>query len=182
MRWRASIAKFTTAHYAATVSSIALLFSAGSLYVSKLSYDLSADREAREIQDKAPAIDLQVTPNNFASSADLTVSIFNRGDVNLAPQDLTVLHSFECGEFYISNRHQSVGKLKSSVSLLPMGTIAPRATGLMKVIVSGVTDGKDDCFRTGFDLEFVVRVRFGDRQDTFQTFPITRHVERMEND
>ncbi len=54
-----TIRQFTTAHYAAIVSTVAFFVSCGSFYVSKISYDLSAAKDQRERRDKMPAIDVQ---------------------------------------------------------------------------------------------------------------------------
>jgi archaellum component FlaF (FlaF/FlaG flagellin family) len=171
--------KFTTAHYAAIVSTLAFIASGiVGVYFAEQTYRLNAAKEERELREKAPAIDLQISPNQFASSADVVVSIINRGDINIAPQDITVLHSFEFGEFYLSGAKQSVDALKSWLSLLPMGTIAPKAAGTMKAKVSGVTDGKDDAFQSGVELQFAVRIRFGDDQDTVRTFNLVRRIRR----
>lgn len=113
----------------------------GSLYLAKLSYDLSSTKDQRELRDKMPAIDVLVRPAG-AASASLTISIINRGDINIAPQDITVEHSFEIGDLYLSAAQQSIDQLKSSLSLFPMGTIAPKGIGTLKANVSGVTDGK----------------------------------------
>lgn len=172
--------KFTTAHYAAIVSTLAFIGSGVvGVYFARQTYNLSAAKEERELREKRPAIDLQIRPNQFPSSADVTISIINRSDVNIAPQDITVLRSFEFGEFYFSSAKQgSDADMKSWLSLLPMGTIAPKATGTMKAKVSGVTDGKDDSFKSGVELQFAVRVRFGDDKDTVQIIDVVRRVRR----
>lgn len=175
MRWPA----FTTAHYSAIVATLALLFSGvASVYVAWQNYELSALKDRREVADKEPSVDLQIRPNQFASSADMTVAIINRSDINVAPIDITVLHSFDFGEFYLSGGRQSVDDLKSWLSLSSMGSIAPKATATMKAKVSGVTDGKDDSFKSGVELQFAVRIRLGDNLDTVKTFNIVRHVKR----
>jgi hypothetical protein len=133
--WRAisrmRMPKFTTAHYAAITSTIAVFVSFGSLYLSKLSYDLSSAKDQRELMDKIPAIDVQVTPAGV-SSASVTISIINRADTNIAPLDITVEHSFEIGNLYLSSGQQSLDLLKSSLSLSPIGTIAPKGVGQVK--------------------------------------------------
>jgi len=136
-----TVRQITTAQYAAIVSTIAFFVSCGSLYVSKLSYDLGAAKDQRELRDKMPAIDLQVRPAGV-SSASITISIINRADINVAPLDITVEHSFEIGDLYLSSAQQSLDLLKSSLSLSPMGTIAPKGVGKLNANVSGVTDGK----------------------------------------
>jgi hypothetical protein len=78
--------QITIAQYAAIVSTVAIFISCGSLYVSKLSYDLSSAKDQRELRDKMPAIDLQVTPAGV-SSATVTIMITNRADINVAPLD-----------------------------------------------------------------------------------------------
>jgi len=122
---------------AATVfSMIAIAISAASLMYSKRSYDLSAARDERELTDKLPAIDVQVRPDG-ATSAALTISIANRGDVNLAPLDITAEHSFEVGELYLSSAQQSADSLKTSLSLASMGTVPPKGVGTLKARLSG---------------------------------------------
>jgi hypothetical protein len=171
------MSRFTTAHYAAVISTIAFFVSLGGLYFAKQSYDLSVVKDQREIRDRMPAIDVQIRPTGVAS-ASVTISIINRADVNISPQDITAEPSVEAGEFYFSNNQQSVDKLKSSLSLLAMGTIAPKSSATMKATLSGVTDGKEDKFKPGVELEFGVRIRFADEQDTVQTFHIIRRVRR----
>ncbi len=148
------------------------------VYFAQQTYNLNAAKEERELREKMPAVDLQIRPNQLPSSADVVISIINRSDINIAPQDITVLRSFEFGEFYFSSSKQSGDDPKPWLSLLPMGTIAPKATGIMRAKVSGVTDGKDDSFKTGVELQFAVRIRFGDDRDTLRTQDLTRHVQR----
>jgi hypothetical protein len=59
--------------------------------------------------------------------AAVTISITNGSDVNIAPQWIAVLPSFEAGVTFFSSKNQKVGDLKSSLSLLGMGTIKPRS-------------------------------------------------------
>jgi hypothetical protein len=96
------------------------------LYISKRSLDLSAAKDERELRDKEPAIDVQVRPAGV-STASITISMLNRADVNITPLDIMVEHSFEIGDLYLSSAKQSANLLKSSLSLSPMGTIAPKA-------------------------------------------------------
>jgi hypothetical protein len=110
------------------------------------------------------------------SSAAVTIVITNRSDINIAPLDITVEHSFEAGELYLSSAQQSGDLLKSSLSLARIGSIAPKAVGKLKAWVSGVTDGKADSFIPGLELVFDVRIRFADEQDTIKTIPITRRI------
>ncbi len=170
-----TIRQFTTAHYAAIVSTVAFFVSCGSFYVSKISYDLSAAKDQRERRDKMPAIDVQIRPDGVAT-ASATISIINRSDINIAPLDITVEHSFEIGDLYLSSPQQSLDLLKTSLSLSPIGTIAPKGVGKLKARISGVTDGKDDTFTPGLELQFVVRIRVADEQDTIKTFPVTRRI------
>lgn len=79
----------------------------------------------------------------------MTISVINRSDINIAPIDITVLRSIDLGEFYLSGGRQSADDLKSWLSLTSMGSIMPKATGSMKAKVSGVSDGKDDSFKSG---------------------------------
>lgn len=160
---------------ATIVSVIALAVSCGSLYVSKRSYDLSVAKDQREIRDKMPAVDIQIRPRG-ASAASLVISILNRADINIAPLSLTVEHSMEAGELYLSNAQQSLDKLKSSLNLEAMGTIAPKGTGTLKATLAGATDGKWDSLTPGIELEFTVRIRFADQQDTVEQIPIVRRI------
>ncbi|MDH2343238.1 hypothetical protein [Bradyrhizobium sp. SSUT77] len=154
---------------------IAIGISAASLVYSKRSYDLSAARDERELADKLPAIDVQVRPDG-ATSAMLTISIANRGEVNLAPLDITAEHSFEAGELYLSSAQQSADSLKTSLSLASMGTVAPKGVGSLKARLFGATDGKDDRFVPGLELRFDVRVRVAEQQDNIKTFVIARRI------
>jgi hypothetical protein len=165
----------TAPRYAALVSTIAFFVSCGSLYVSKLSYDLGAAKQQREIEDEMPAIDVQMRPDGVAT-ASATISIINRSNINIAPLDITAEHSFEIGDLYLSSPQQSLDLLKTSLNLSPIGTIAPKGVGKLKARISGVTDGKDDTFTPGLELQFHVRVRFADEQDTIKTFPVTRRI------
>jgi hypothetical protein len=161
---------------AATILSvIAIGISAASLIYSKRSYDLSAAKDQRELMDKMPAVDVQVTPAG-ASIATVTIAITNRGDINITPLDITVEHSLEIGDLYLSSAQQSVDRLKSSLSLLPIGTITPKAVGRLKATVFGVTDGKADSFKPGLEFLFAVRIQFSDEQDTIRTFPVVRRI------
>lgn len=156
-------------------SMIAIGISAASLMYSKRSYDLSAARDERELMDKLPALDVQVRPDG-ATSAALTISIANRGDVNIVPLDITAEHSFEAGELYLSSAQQSVDSLKTALSLASMGTLAPKAVGSLKARLSGVTDGKDNRFVPGLELRFSVRIRFADEQDNVRTYTVAPRI------
>jgi hypothetical protein len=169
--------QITTARYAAILSTIALFVSCGSLYVSKRSYDLGVTKDEREIRDKMPAVDVQIRSTG-ASSASVVISIINRADVIITPQDISVEHSFDAGDLYLSSAQQSIDKLKSSLSLQAMGTIAPKGIGTMKATLSGVTDGKWDSLTAGLELQFTLRIRFADDQDTIQPFSIVRRIIR----
>lgn len=171
MNWR----NLTLAHYAAVLSTVAIIISVGGLVYTKRSYDLTVAKEARELKDKEPAIDLQIRPLG-ASTASLVISIINRADINIAPLSLTVEHSFEAGELYLSGPQQSMDKLKSSLSLQTMGTIAPKGTSTLKATLAGATDGKFDSLTPGIELEFNVRVRFADQQDTILPVPVVRRI------
>ena len=170
-----TLPKLSTAQYAAIVSTVAFFVSCGSLYVSKRSYDLSATKDEREIRDKMPTVNVQVRPVG-ASSASVVISIINRADINIAPLDISIEHSFEAGDLYLSSAQQSIDKLQSSLSLRAMGTIAPKGIGSMKATLSGVTDGKWDSLTPGLELQFTLRIRFADDQDTVQPFSIVRRV------
>jgi archaellum component FlaF (FlaF/FlaG flagellin family) len=85
MSFNSRMPEMTTARYAAIISTIGFFISLGSMYVAKLSYDVNARKEIREISEKRQAVDIQVTPDG-ASSASMTISIINRGDVNVVPQ------------------------------------------------------------------------------------------------
>ncbi|WP_375791087.1 hypothetical protein ACE102_03095 [Bradyrhizobium sp. vgs-9] len=170
---------FSTAHYTAIVSTLAFLASGVvGLYFTKLGHDLNVRKEERELHDKEPTVDIAVRPNHNASSADIAISILNRGDIMIVPQDIIVLPSFEWGEFYLSGPGQSLDLLRSTLSLRSMGTILPKAVGTVKGIVAGVTDGKDDSFKSGVELQFVVRLRLGDEQGTVRVYPLVRQVGR----
>jgi hypothetical protein len=173
--WRAIYEWFTTARFAAIISIIALLVSFRSLHIAELSYDLSATKDQRELMDKLPAIDVQVRPDG-ATSAAMTISIANRGGINIKPLDITAEHSFEAGELYLSSAQQSIDRLKTSLSLASMGTIAPKGIGVLKARLSGATDGKDDRFVPGLELRFAVRVRFADEQDNIRNFTVVRRI------
>jgi hypothetical protein len=167
--------KFPQIQAATVISVIAIGISAASLMVSKRSLELSAAKDQRELLDKMPAIDVQVTPAGVSSAA-VTIAISNRGDFNITPLDITVEHSFEVGDLYLSSAQQSIDRLKSSLSLLPIGTITPRNVGRLKVTVSEATDGKVDSFKPGLEFLFAVRIRFSDEQDSIKTFPIVRRI------
>src|SRR5260370_40375051 len=164
----------SAATYASIVSPLAFFVSCGGLYVAKKAFDLSALRDAREISAQAPAIDVQVRQSGTAVAA-VTISITNRSDVSIAPQWIAVLPSFEAGVTFFSSRNQKVGDLKSSLSLLGMGTIKPRETVSTKAELSGQTDGKWDNFADA-ELPFIVRIRFADDADTFRSFELTRRI------
>jgi hypothetical protein len=169
--------QITTARYAAIISTVAFLVSCGSFYVSKKSYDLSVAKDEREMRAKMPAIDVQIRPIG-ASSASVVISIINRADINIAPLDIRVDHSFEAGDLYLASAQQSVDKLRSSLSLQAMGPIAPKGIGTMKATLSGVTDGKWDSLTPGLELQFTLRIRFADDQDTVQPFTVIRRIIR----
>jgi hypothetical protein len=171
MTWR----QLTLAHYAAVVSTIAILLSGGSLIYTKRSYDLNAAKEERELRDKEPAIDIQIRPLG-ASAASLVISIINRADINIAPLSLEVENSLEAGTLYLSSAQQSLDKLHTSLSLQTMGTIAPKGTGTVKATLAGATDGKSDSLTPGIELEFNVRIRFADQRDTIVAIPVVRRI------
>jgi hypothetical protein len=125
--------------------------------------------------DKLPALDVQVRPDG-ATSAALTISIANRGDIRIVPLDITAEHSFEAGELYLSSAQQNIDRLKTSLSLAAMGTIAPKSIGTLKARLSGATDGKDGRFVPGLELRFAIRIRFADEQDTVEIFPVVRRI------
>jgi hypothetical protein len=161
---------------AATILSIVAIFlSAASFVVSKLSYDLSVARDQRELMDKLPALDVQIRPDG-ATSAALTISIANRGDINIVPLDITAEHSFEAGELYLSSAQQSANRLKTSLSLTSMGTIALKGVGDLKARLFGATDGKADRFVAGLELRFDIRVRFSGMEDNIRTFTVVRQI------
>jgi len=164
----------SAATYASMISTVAFIVSCGGLYVAKQAYDLSALRDAREISAQAPAIDVQVRQSGTAGAA-VTISITNRSDVNIAPQSITVLRSHEAGVTFFSSKDQKVDDLNSSLSLLSMGSIKPTETVSTKAELNGQTDGKWDNFADA-ELPFVVRIRFADDADTFQSFRLTRRI------
>jgi hypothetical protein len=57
-----------------------------------------------------------------------------------------------------------------------MGTIAPKGTGTLKATLAGATDGKSDSLTPGIELEFNVRIRFADQQDTIVPIPVVRRI------
>jgi hypothetical protein len=164
----------SAATYAIIISTLAFFVSSGGLYVAKKAYDLSAVRDAREINDQAPAIDVQVRQSGTAVAA-VTISITNRSNMNIAPQWIAVLPSLQAGVTFFSSKGQKVDDLNSSLSLLSMGTIKPRETVSTKAELSGQTDGQWDNFQDA-ELPFVVRIRFADDTDTFQSFELTRRI------
>jgi hypothetical protein len=171
MAWR----QLTLAHYAAVLSTIAILLSGGSLIYTKRSYDLNAAKEERELRDKEPAIDIQIRPLG-ASAASLVISIINRAEFNIAPLSLEVENSLDAGTLYLSSAQQSFDKLRTSLSLQTMGTIAPKGSGTVKVTLAGASDGKSDSLTPGIELEFNVRIRFADQRDTIVAIPVVRRI------
>jgi hypothetical protein len=154
---------------------VAIILTSAGLIYTKRSYDLNVAKEQRELRDKQPAIDVQIRPAGI-SNLSLTISITNRADINISPLDIVAEHSFEAGSLYLSNDRQSVEKLSSSLSLVSMGAIAPKGRSTMKATLSGITDGKLESFLPGLELEFTVRVRFADRQDTIEQINIVRRI------
>jgi hypothetical protein len=132
--------RFTLAGYAAVLSTVAITLSIGSVIYTKRSYDLSVAKDQREIQDKVPAVDIQIRPRG-ASAASFAISIINRADLNITPLSLRVEHSVEAGELYLSSTQQSLDKLSSALDLKPMGTIAPKGNAKLEGILAGATDG-----------------------------------------
>jgi hypothetical protein len=169
--------RITTQHWTAVIATLGLLATGASVYIAKRSYDLNAVKENREIGDKEPTVDVDIVPAG-ASSATVTISVLNRTESNIVPLDITVLPSLEAGEFYFSSSEQSIDRLRSSLSLRRMGTIAPKAAGTMKARLSGVTDGKNDNLTPGLELQFTIRVRLTDSRDTVRTFDIVRRIIR----
>lgn len=169
--------KFSTAHYAAVVSTVALVASGASAFFTMRNYELTEAKDQRELLEKSPQVDVQLTPNGIAKSANLTIYIFNRGDTNIVPQDITALHLLEEGELYLSSSQQSVDMLNVFLSLKSMGVIPPKGAGTMKATVSGVTDGKADWPANGVDLTFTVRFRIADENETIKTVSVTREIK-----
>ncbi|MET4515226.1 hypothetical protein ABIB81_004552 [Bradyrhizobium sp. I1.7.5] len=170
-RWQ----KFALDHYAGLLSAIAIVVSGGSLYVAKLSYDFSVAKELREVQEKQPVFDLQITPRG-ASAAAFALSILNRSESNIRPLSMRVENSIEAGELYLSSRQQCLDKLSSTLDLQPMGTIAPKGTAKLDGILAGATDGKWDSLTPGLELDFTFRFRHGDRNDTIETMDVVRSI------
>jgi hypothetical protein len=171
MTWR----HLTLAHYAAVVSTIAIILSGGSLIYTKRSYDLTVAKDQREQKDKQPAIDVQIRPAGL-SNLSVTISITNRADVDISPLDIVAENSVEAGSLYFSNDRQSIGRLSSSLSLASMSPIAPKGRSTTKATLSAATDGKSEQFHPGLELEFTVRIRFADQQDTIDQFSIVRRI------
>jgi len=167
----------TTARWSAGRSTVAFLISCGSLYVAKLSYDLNYAKDRREVGDKMPAVDVQIRPTG-ASSASVSIAIINRADIYITPLDITVEHSFEAGDLYLSSARQSVEKLQPSLDLRSLGVIAPKGVGAMKATMSGVTDGKWDSLTPGLEIQFTLRIRFADDEDSIRPFTVTRRIIR----
>jgi hypothetical protein len=118
---------------------------------------------------------VQVSPQG-GSTASLSISVINRGDINVTPLDITVNNSDEVGDLYLSSSRQRVDFLQPSLSLGSMGKLAPKATGKMTAQMSGVTDGKDDSFKPGVEFHFIVRVRLATADDSIKTFQIVRRL------
>ncbi|UQD95223.1 hypothetical protein [Bradyrhizobium japonicum] len=167
--------KVTLAGYAAVVSTVAIFISAGSLIYTKRSYDLSVTKELREIQEKQPAIDLQISPRG-ASAATFGLSIINRSEINIVPLSMRVEHSFEAGDLYLSSHQQSLDKLSSTLDLQSLGPIAPKGSAKLKGILAGATDGKSDSLTPGLELHFTFRLRYGDHTDSIETIDIVRNI------
>src|ERR1700722_1989538 len=170
-KWR----QFTTAHYAAVISTLAFLLSSASFYVAKRSYDITAAKDARELSEKKPTVDIQMRPTGVSTLA-VNIAILNRADVNISPLDVTAEHSLEMGSLYFGNAQQSIEKLSPTLSLRSMGSIAPKGVGTLKATLAGVTDGKFEQFKPGLSLEFTVRIRFADQQDTIKESTIVRRI------
>lgn len=169
--WR----RLTLDHYAAVLSTVAIILSGGSFIYTKQAYDLSVAKDQRELKDKQPAIDVQVRPAGI-SNLSVTISITNRADVDISPLDIVSENSLEAGTLYFSNDRQSIDKLSSSLSLTSMGQIVPKGRSTAKATLSGVTDGKFEQFHPGLELEFTIHVRFADQQDTIAEIPIVRRI------
>jgi hypothetical protein len=171
---------FTVAHYTSLIATLAF-FSGGvaGLYYTKLSYDLNVSKDDRERNSNEPIVDIDIRPGRSASAADFTLTIVNRSEMQIAPQDITVLRDFDLGDFYLAGPGQGIELLKSTLSLRLMRIIPPNSTVALKSgVVAGVTDGKVDSFKTGVDLQFIVRIRLGDSLGTIRVIPIVRHVEK----
>jgi hypothetical protein len=72
------------------------------VYFAKQTYNVNAAKEDRVLREKLPAIDVQVRPAGVSTAA-ITISVLNRADVNITPLDITVEHSFEIGDLYLSS-------------------------------------------------------------------------------
>ena len=169
---------FTVAHYTSLIATLAFLSGGvAGLYYTKLAYDLNVTKDDRERNAKEPNVDIDIRPGRSASAADFTLTILNRSEIQIAPQDITVLRDFDWGDFYLAGPGQSIDALKSTLSLRSMSTIPPNSTVTFKGVVAGVTDGKVDSYKTGVNLQFIVRLRLSDTQGTIRVFPMFRHVE-----
>lgn len=171
MHWR----QFTIAHYAAVVSTLAIIVSGGSLLYAKRSYDLSAAKDFRELKDRQPAVDVQMRPTGI-STLSVTIGILNRAEIDIAPLDIVAERSLEAGSLYFASKEQSIDKLSSSLSLTSMGQIAPKGRSMTSATLSGVTDGQSEQFTPGLELEFTVRIRFSDEQDSISSIRIVRRI------
>ncbi|WP_131868743.1 MULTISPECIES: hypothetical protein [unclassified Bradyrhizobium] len=167
--------KITLAGYATVVSTVAILISAGSLIYTKRSYDLSVAKELREVQEKQPAIDLQISPRG-PSAAAFALSIINRSETNIVPLSMRVEHSFEAGDLYLSSGQQSLDKLSSTLDLQSLGVIGPKASAKLNGILAGATDGKSDSLTPGLELHFTFHLRYGDQADTIGTIDVIRRI------
>jgi hypothetical protein len=171
VNWR----RLTLDHYAAVLSTVAIILSGGSFIYTKQAYDLSVAKDQRELKDKQPAIDVQVRPAGI-SNLSVIISIANRADVDISPLDIVSENSVEAGTLYFSNARQSIDKLSSSLSLTSMGQIVPKGRSTAKAMLSGVTDGKFEQFHPVLELEFTVHIRFADQQDTIAEIPVVRRI------
>lgn len=170
-RWQ----KFALDHYAGVLSAIAIVVSGGSLYVAKLSYDFSVAKELREVQDKQPVFDLQISPRG-ASAATFALSILNRSETNIVPLSMRVENSIEAGDLYLSTRQQSPDKLSSTLDLQSMGSIAPKSTAKLSGVLAGATDGTSDSLTPGLELHFTFALRHGDQKDTIEQIDVVRTI------
>jgi len=170
-RWQ----QFARDHYAGLLSAIAIVVSGGTLYVAKLSYDFSVAKELREVQEKQPVFDLQITPRG-ASAAAFALSILNRSETNILPRSMRVEPSIEAGELYLSNPQQGLDKLSSTLDLQSMGSIAPKSTAKLNGVLAGATDGKSNSLTPGLELHFTFVLRYGDQKDTIQKIDVVRNI------
>ncbi|EKS28246.1 hypothetical protein [Afipia felis] len=167
--------RLVSAHYAGIVSVLALGVSVLSYCTAQQAFNLGVTQYEQQLEDKKPAVDVQLRSIGV-STQSITVSISNRGVVNITPLDFTALHSFEAGSLYLGYDSKGIDKLSATISLSSLGTIPPGQTRTVKAILAGVTDGKYEQFTPDLELMFLARVRMADQNDTIENILVTRRI------